>query len=177
MLRNLLKGTKEKEEEKEKKNDASSPPMSVSTAARAAYNDTLRKYHGLLTAAAFSAALSVRKRERERERKRKSFFKCFFLIFYFLSVVFSLSCSRLSSPSYLPPSNRQFGESSLPRARLSSRLSPGAAAAAAAEAAAAAAATEETAAATKTATTTTTKPRCSLRSLRSSRDSSPSCTK
>lgn len=82
MLENLLRGTKEgggeeKENETTTKKDASSsssssssaapPPLkSVSAAAREAYNDTLRKYHGMLTAAAFSAALSVREKERKR---------------------------------------------------------------------------------------------------------------
>ena len=63
LLRNLLRGTGE---EDKGKSSTAAPPMSVSAAAKAAYSDTLRKYHGMLTAAAFSAALSVRGERRER---------------------------------------------------------------------------------------------------------------
>ena len=104
MLENLLKGTKERGGgggEGKKKKDASSsssssaasPPLSVSAAARAAYNDTLRKYHGMLTAAAFSAALSVRETER-------TFFLLFLPLFFLprLSLLFSLTPSSSLAP-------------------------------------------------------------------------------
>ena len=101
MLENLLKGTKEEGEGKKKNASSSSssssappppPPLSVSAAARAAYNDTLRKFHGMLTAAAFSAALSV------RERNKKRYIKKNLLLFFSPSSFsfFSLPCSRLS---------------------------------------------------------------------------------
>lgn len=94
MLENLLKGTEEemKGTRKEKEKSASSPPLSVSAAARAAYNDTLRKYHGMLTAAAFSAALSVR-----REILK------FPLLFSFLLVFFSSSLTPCFFPYFFSP--------------------------------------------------------------------------